>query len=378
MSDAHATSELGEAWLSAQGVATGFVREIHPHDEMLQHVRDDAGGETARERFLYYRAGHEALLSLENVLACAGRTLDGVESLLEFASGFGRLTRHLASRLDASRLWATDILPEAAPFLRDAFGVHAFDSVQEPAALELPRRFDVIWVGSLFSHLPRRRFGPWLRRLHEALTDDGLLIFSTHGADVVAEVPKDASGFTYVPSSESRSLAADEYGSTFVTPDVVRAIAAEQGIASLHVVERDLWWIQDLWVAARREHPSLDVWGATPLVRGRIERVEVDAQGRAGLAGWTLTAEGISPVQSVRVWVDGRDVGAAVLADEAPTRAGVEQREGYVHTDWYLQGDVSSLTPGRHALAVVGRASSGPAQCFDVSLLDTPGSTPGV
>jgi SAM-dependent methyltransferase len=369
MSDPLPALELGDAWLAAQGVLSGFAREIHPDDDMLQHVRDQAGGETPRERFAYYRAGHEALLCLEHVLACAGRTLDDVDGLLEFASGYGRLTRHLARRIDAQRIWAADILPDAASFLHRTFGVHALHSAQEPAALALPRRFDVIWVGSLFSHLPRRRFGPWLRRLVDALSDEGLLIFSTHGADVVAEVPKHASGFTFVAQSESRRLAPDEYGSSFVTPDVVRAIAAGQGVAHLHVVERELWWIQDVWVAARRAHPGLAAWTPAPIVRGRIERVELDRAGRAGLSGWTLTARGISPVRSVRVWLDGRDAGPAVLGDAARALAGVERRPGFVHTDWHLQGDVSSLRAGRHTLAVVGQAAAGAAQCFDVEEL---------
>jgi SAM-dependent methyltransferase len=366
-----ASAALGEAFLAAQGLGAGFVREIHPADEMLQDVRDHAGGATAKERCAYYRAGYEALLSLEHALAARGRRLRDIDGLLEFASGYGRLTRHLVRRLDPARIWTADILPDAAPFLRRAFGVHAFDSAGEPAELVLPRRYDLIWVGSLFSHLPRRRFGPWLARLVDALSEDGVLLFSTHGAEVVAEVPKHASGFTFVTKSESRSLAPDEYGSTFVTPDAVRAIAAEHGIGPLHVVERELWWIQDLWAVGRRAHPELAGWTPTPIVRGRIERIERDARGRAGLAGWTLTSDAISPLRSVRVWLDGRDVGAAVLGASAPARAGVEQRAGYVHTDWHLLGEVADLPRGAHTLAVVGRASLGTPQCFDVDAFDS-------
>ena len=362
---------LGDAWLTAQGIAEGFAREIHPDDEMLQHLRAGADGEPARERCAYYRAGYEALCALENLLACDGRTLRDVGSLLEFASGFGRLTRHLVRRIDPARIWTAEILPAAGPFLRSRFGVHTLDSVQVPGGLLLPRRFDLIRVGSLFSHLPRHRFGPWLRRLHDALDDDGLLVFSTHGAGVVAEVPKDPGGFTFVPHSESRTLAADEYGSTFVTPEAVHAIAAGQGLGGLRVLPHELWWIQDLWVAAKGDHPGLDGWAPTPLVRGRIGRIELEVGGRAGVAGWTLTAREISPLRSVCVWLDGRDVGPAVLSGSAPTLAGVERREGFVHTGWHLQGDVSSLAPGPHSLAVVGQAAAGPAQCFDADLLDT-------
>ena len=77
--------------------------------------------------------------------------------------------------------------------------------------------FDLIYVGSLYSHLPRERFEAYLRRMFDALAPQGLLIFTTHGDAVEPGIPKEPGGFTFVPSSESERLDTQEYGSSFVS-----------------------------------------------------------------------------------------------------------------------------------------------------------------
>ena len=59
------------------------------------------------------------------VLEQVDRPLTGVSSMLEFASGFGRFTRHLARALPG-RVTCSDVLPGSVDFAREQFG--------EPAA----------------------------------------------------------------------------------------------------------------------------------------------------------------------------------------------------------------------------------------------------
>jgi hypothetical protein len=280
---------------------------------------------------------------------------------------------HLVGSLAPDRIWSADVLAGGLDFVGSRFGVHTLLSHADPARVELPRRFPLIWVGSLFSHLPRRRFGAWLTRLLDALTDDGLLVFSTHGPGVVASVPKDPSGFTFVPQSESLTLDTEEYGATFVDPALLREIAARCGAPHLHGNHRDLWWIQDVWAASPRPRPGLERLSRAPVVRGRLDHLKIApaASGAPGsprptqawIGGWTLTAAHDAPVREVTVLLDGSTVASAELLP--PGQGGDELLPGCVHAGWQLHGDVSALAAGSHVLAVTAVAGSGQRFCID-------------
>ena len=49
--------------------------------------------------------------------------------------------------------------------------------------MKLERVFDLIWCGSLFTHLDRDRWPAFLEFFSEHLAPDGLLVFTTHGLE---------------------------------------------------------------------------------------------------------------------------------------------------------------------------------------------------
>ena len=100
------------------------------------------------------------------------------------------------------------------------------------------RRFDVIFVASLFSHLPERRFVPWLRWLYRRLAPGGVLVVSTHGPEsLLPGRALPAGGFHFETLSESRRLTGDEYGSTWVSASAssgtFRIVSFPRSIAGL-------------------------------------------------------------------------------------------------------------------------------------------------
>ena len=364
---------MARAWMAAGGVAVDEA--IDPADEMLLTIADYPRVEPQHDLLEYFRAGHEARLCLEHALAAAGRRLADTRALLDFACGYGRVTRHLVQALDPARIWSADVLTGGVDFVSRRFGVHGLVSHSDPARLELPRRYDVIWVGSLFSHLPRRSFAAWLTRLLDALSDDGLLVFTTHGPDVVPEVPKDPSGFTFVARSESRTLDTEEYGATFVAPSVLADIARECGVVALAGNQADLWWIQDLWVAARAPVPGLADLARAPLLRGKIDHLKIEpvpggpaaTTHRAWIGGWTLCASHDAPVREVQVLMDGQAVAAAELLPGDPAQTLLP---GCEHAVWRLHGDVSALPAGRHVIAATAVAGAGRRFALDARIFD--------
>ena len=168
--EAERLAERLAEWLRLEGLPADFPLAIHPRDEMLAGVAEPSTVRPGNERLAYLRSGQEAALVLEHALRSYGRGLGlgapgtpgTSQRVLELASGYGRVTRHLLQRIDAPRLTACEIVPEAVAHVARTFGVECLASRADPADIAWPRRFDVIFVASLFSHLPRPRFERWL------------------------------------------------------------------------------------------------------------------------------------------------------------------------------------------------------------------------
>lgn len=204
----------------------------------------------------YLADGWRTLSELMVLLEAVERPLLQTTSVLEFASGHGRFTRHLVKALGtADRVSVSDVVGDAVGFARQTFGVHGFVSSTEPEQVAWPAQYELVFVLSLFSHLPRRTWGRWLRHLYGALAPGGLLVFSTHGAKAARHdnVTLEADGFFFAPSSESQAIDAQDYGTAFTSEAFVRArIAEELGQDKLiHQVPQHFWNHQDAWVVRR-------------------------------------------------------------------------------------------------------------------------------
>jgi SAM-dependent methyltransferase len=201
----------------------------------------------------YFESGEGMMHCLNEILLKAGTSFNQIDSFLEFACGYGRFTRHLIEKIDSKRVTVSDIYQKAVDFQKKAFGVRGFYSKTNPEELDIPGRYDVIFVASLFSHLPCKNWGRWINKLYSALNEGGLLIFSTHGTACMEnadDIPEE--GFLFLPISESNSLSCDEYGTTYVTNDFVASVVKrETGQDIEFMVEKFLWTYQDVYVVRR-------------------------------------------------------------------------------------------------------------------------------
>lgn len=195
---------------------------IDPHDDIFRFFANHALAKNPIREYL--SDGWRTMSELMQLLEQLDRPLLKTQSVLEFAAGFGRFTRHLAHALPG-RVTCTDIQPGSIEFLRDQFGVDAFYSASNPEEIVYPRQYELIFVLSLFTHLPVERWGAWLKHLHRGLAPGGLLVFSVHNEKAAKEegVTFDQRGTHFIRSSESPQLGADEYGTTFATDSFVTA-----------------------------------------------------------------------------------------------------------------------------------------------------------
>lgn len=172
-------------------------------------------------------------------------------NLLEFAAGYGRVTRYLdRERFDIT---ACDIHREAIQYIRDNIKVNTLTSATCPEDFRSDSRYDVVFALSFFTHLPDKTFGKWMRALYEQVSSGGLLIFTTHGRcmadheyfkDIVHE------GYAFVRVSEQGDLSTEDYGSTLSLYEYVEKICKEY-INTSPVEWHEGFWhsnIQDVYI----------------------------------------------------------------------------------------------------------------------------------
>jgi 2-polyprenyl-3-methyl-5-hydroxy-6-metoxy-1,4-benzoquinol methylase len=106
-------------WLSP-GLLTrqidGIPGRVHVDDQMY---RSDAP-EHVRH---YVEDAQSAMGNIRESLAAAGRSLDDVQACLDFACGYGRVTRWLVRALPPERVTAADTDRQAVRFCAHEFGV---------------------------------------------------------------------------------------------------------------------------------------------------------------------------------------------------------------------------------------------------------------
>jgi SAM-dependent methyltransferase len=259
--------------------------------------------------FTYFDSALKMLHPLKSLGDWRFGGLSKANRILDFASGFGRLTRFLVQEVRPSALVVADIQREAVEFQQRTFGVDGFVSTTEPTELRSPHSFDCIFVGSLFTHLPEHRFHGWLARLMELLTPRGMLVFSVHDESLLARHrPMASRGFDFNPNvSEIGSLERYEYGSTHVSAEFVgRAIEeASGGIGSYHRIPRGLWH-HDLYIYTKDESAG----AAQPGVGILIPQDIVSLQGDR-LPLWFSETDKGHRIERVELLCHGHSIAAA-------------------------------------------------------------------
>jgi SAM-dependent methyltransferase len=177
--------------------------------------------------------------------------------MLEFASGYGCVTRHLRAVFPAFEIVSSDIHSDANRFITKELGERSIQSSPIPESFDSAQEYDLVFALSFFSHMPARTWSRWLLALFKILRRGGSLIFTTHGLISDRKIPMatsmDEKGFYFRPGSEQDDLDQAEYGTTVTSCSfVVEQIEALEN-CELRLVRAGLWWgHQDLYVANKR------------------------------------------------------------------------------------------------------------------------------
>ena len=160
----------------------------------------------------YLSVGLSALDMLEIALRAAGKPPDDVRTLLDFPCGYGRVLRFLRARFPAAVITAAEVDPRALEFCSREFAVRAQRSGEDFAKLTGFDHFDVIWCGSLVTHVDSRATGDLLRFFHDHLSPGGVCVVTTHGERAAQWIENGTE--TYLLSAPTRRRLLREYRDT--------------------------------------------------------------------------------------------------------------------------------------------------------------------
>lgn len=127
----------------------------------------------------YNFVGESAARAIFTVLSHA--PTDAVWRVLDFGCGAGRVGRHLRAFFPNAELYFSDIEQPRAEFCAKQFNGVAVPAERDFARLNLPADLDLIWVGSLFTHVDFERMGVLFDALFSRLRRQGVLVATFHG-----------------------------------------------------------------------------------------------------------------------------------------------------------------------------------------------------
>lgn len=204
-----------------------IIKEIYPKDGQYNGNLD-----------FYLRAGQTAIDSIQKAMKLANKDISTVKNILDFPSGGGRILRHLKVNFPNSSITACDIEKDAVNFCHKWFNAKPMYSQKEFEKIIFKEKYDLIWCGSLFTHLKRTNWISLLNMFSRILKNQGLLVFTVHGRNIVQNFIKEhrtygldekqiqelliqykTEGFGYVDYTDS-----EDYGMSLSSPSSVFTI----------------------------------------------------------------------------------------------------------------------------------------------------------
>jgi SAM-dependent methyltransferase len=157
----------------------------------------------------YLSSGISAMRCIRAAMDVVGVDWEGLSRILDLPCGYGRVLRLLRQACPQAEVTACEIDVEAVRFCEREFGAL-------PAASEIPisrvvlnGKFDLIWCGSLLTHVDEPAALEFLRFFRDRLRNGGLCLFTAHG-----RIPTDwmrSGKVTYGLSDEARANILSEY-----------------------------------------------------------------------------------------------------------------------------------------------------------------------
>jgi SAM-dependent methyltransferase len=160
----------GRQYATRPDPSVGVSRDIAPGDEMFTGNAEH-----------YFDVGASAARCIESALHTARLPRSSIRRILDLPCGHGRVMRFLQQAFPQAELTACDLNADGVAYCAKAFGAVPVVSKEDVGAIPLAGGYDLIWCGSLLTHLTEAKCADFLRLFHRVLRPGGLAVFTTHG-----------------------------------------------------------------------------------------------------------------------------------------------------------------------------------------------------
>jgi SAM-dependent methyltransferase len=182
----------------------------------------------------YFEVGNSAVEITK--AAVLSSHINRVGHVLDLPCGHGRVLRHLVKLFPEAKFDACDLDKDGVDFCARMFKAQPIYSHEDLTQVKFPTTYDLIWVGSLFTHTSKIVTERWLNHLSNYLSPEGIVVATFHGrwsesvhgflpyisADKWQEILKDYSrigyGYRDYAREESHSFIEGSYGISLSKP----------------------------------------------------------------------------------------------------------------------------------------------------------------
>jgi SAM-dependent methyltransferase len=185
----------------------------------------------------YFRVGASAVEVI--VSACMSSQLTEVTTVLDLPCGHGRILRHLISLFPGAEFHACDLDKDGLEFCHATFGARPILSREDLGAVNFDAVYDLIWVGSLFTHTSYEVTKSGFKVLAGLLSSKGIVVATIHGRwatqlhrltpyidedrwrSILEGFDLDGYGYSDYNKEDSHEFISGGYGISVVKPHVI-------------------------------------------------------------------------------------------------------------------------------------------------------------
>lgn len=162
---------------------------------------------------------------------------------------------------------------DGVDFCARTFGAIPVYSGTNPAEVKFDDPFDLIWAGSVFTHIDQSAWAGFLNALASSLTSDGVLVFTTHGPQVASWI-RSGSGPVRSYGLDEQTMASaladysasgfgygdypgwPGYGISLASPETARALIEASGLRVVNYAATAWDNHQDVYGCVRADNPA--------------------------------------------------------------------------------------------------------------------------
>ena len=129
----------------------------------------------------YFGVGKSALHGIETALMAAGKPANSIRNILDLPCGHGRVMRFFKAAFPQAQITACDLNKPAVDFCSQTFAAQPVYSSVDVNQIPLHGKYDLIWSGSLLTHLRPEACAEFVRLWNTLINPGGLIVFTLHG-----------------------------------------------------------------------------------------------------------------------------------------------------------------------------------------------------